>query len=170
MALQFRNTKGDLQVNEWGYKSHCAIAKLIYVYEGIEKEHPKSSRHYLVNTYYFSGIYAGEAGNAALWDEVYHYLKETYDMDYVKKIFLNGDGGNWIKAGKKRISGITYVLDGFHLQQYLIRATSHLLDSAEDARWELTEAMKAGTKEDLKSIFARIYNVTETEAGIKRVQ
>lgn len=170
VALQFRNTKGDLQVNEWGYKSNCAIAKLIYVYEGIEKEHPKSSRHYLVNTYYFSGIYAGEAGNAALWDEVYHYLEETYDLDYVEKIFLNGDGGNWIKAGKKRISGITYVLDGFHLQQYLIRATSHLLDSAEDARRELTEAMKAGTKEDLKSIFARIYNVTETEAGIKRVQ
>lgn len=170
VALQFQKAKGDLQVNEWGRKSNCAIAKLVYVYEGIEKEHPKSRRHHLVNTHYFSGLYAGEDGNAALWDEVYRYLEEAYDLDYVEKIFLNGDGGNWIKAGKKRISGITYVLDGFHIQQYLIRATSHLSGSAEDARRELKEAMKAGTKEKLKSIFARIYNATETEAGMKRVQ
>lgn len=170
VALQFQNTKGDLEINEYGKKSNCAIAKLVYVYEGVEKEHPKSKRHRLVNTYYFSGIYAGEKGNAALWDEVYHYLEETYDLDYVEKIFLNGDGGQWIKAGKKRISGITYVLDGFHLQQYLIRATSHLLDSAEDTREELTETMKAGTKKDLKAIFARIYNMTETETGMERVQ
>ncbi len=146
VALQFQNKKGNLQVNEQGYKSNCAMAKLVYVYEGIEKEHPKSRRHRLVNTYYFSGIYAGESGNAALWDEVYHYLEETYDLDHVEKIFLNGDGGNWIKAGKKKISGITYVLDEFHIQQYLSRATSHLLDRTEDIRRELTEAMRSGTK------------------------
>lgn len=170
VALQFQKAKGDLQVNEWGRKSNCAIAKLVYVYEGIEKEHPKSKRHHLVNTHYFSGTYAGEEGNAAIWDEVYRYLEETYDLDYVEKIFLNGDGGNWIKAGKKRISGITYVLDEFHIQQYLIRATSHLLDSADDIRKELTEAMKTGTKKDLGVIFTQIYNETETEAGKKRVQ
>lgn len=64
--------KGEnLQVNEQGCKSNCAIAKLVYVYEGIEKEHPKRRRHHLVNAHYFSGVYAGESGNAALWDEVY---------------------------------------------------------------------------------------------------
>lgn len=170
VALQFQNEKGDLQVNEWGRKSNCAIAKLIYVYEGIEKEHPKSRRHHLVNTYYFSGLYAGETGNAALWDEVYHYLEEHYDLDYVEKIFLNGDGGKWIKGAKRRISGITYVLDEFHIQQYLMRATSHLLDRTESIRGELMEVMKTGTKEDLKGIFARIYDATETDAGVKRVQ
>ncbi len=170
VALQFQNEKGDLQVNKQGCKSNCAIAKLVYVYEGIEKEHPKSKRHRLVNTYYFSGIYAGESGNAALWDEVYHYLEDTYDLDHVEKIFLNGDGGNWIKAGKKKISGITYVLDGFHLQQYLMRATSHLLESAGDTRRELNEAMRSGTKKDLKNIFAGIYSITKSETGKERVK
>lgn len=170
VALQFQNKKGDLQVNEWGRKSNCAIAKLIYVYEGVEKEHPKSKRHRLINTHYFSGTYAGADGNAALWDEVYRYLEETYDLDYVERIFLNGDGGNWIKSGKKRISGITFVLDEFHIQKYLLKATSHLLNSAEDARRELKEAMKSGKKNDLKEIFARIYNVTDKETRRKRIK
>lgn len=137
VALQFRNEKGELAVNEWGCKSNCVIAKLVYVYEGIEKEYPKSKRHRLANVYYFSGTYPGREGNASLWDEVYQYLDSIYGLGHVEKIFRNGDGGGWIKAGKKRISGVTYVLDEFHIQEYLIRATSHLLDSADVARKEL---------------------------------
>ena len=70
---------------------------------GIEKENPKSMRHRLVNPYYFSGTYNGEEGNSRLWEAVYAYIEQNYDLDHVKKIFLNGDGGSWIKAGKKKI-------------------------------------------------------------------
>jgi hypothetical protein len=46
ISLQFRNEKGDLVVSDNGYKNNGMITKLVYVYEGIEKESPKSTRHY----------------------------------------------------------------------------------------------------------------------------
>lgn len=50
----------------------------------------------------------------------------------------------------KRIAGITYVLDEFHLEKYLIKLTSHMKDSREDALDELRTAIRSKTKQDLK--------------------
>lgn len=170
VALQFQNRKGDLKKNEWNRKNNCLITKLVYVYEGIEKEHPKSRRHRLVEPHYFSGTYAGEKGNRELWEEVYAYIEKNYDLEHIKKIFLNGDGGAWIKAGKEKIAGITYVLDEFHIKQYLIRSTSHLMDSKQEVREKMLKIMKSGTKKELQEIFVRIQNATESEAGKRRVK
>lgn len=128
VSLQFREKKGDLRENEKHRKNNCLITKLVYVHEGIEKEAPKSKRHKLINPYYFSGVSHGEENNQ-FWDEIYNYLAAHYELDKVKKIYLNSDGGSWIKSGMKRISGITYVLDEFHLEKYLTKLTSHMKDS-----------------------------------------
>ena len=108
VSLQFHEKKGDLTKSENNRKDNCAIAKLVYVYEGIEKEAPESRRHKLVNPYYFCQGCDGD-GNQMFWDEIYRYLDNHYDLGKVKKIYLNADGGAWIKAGKNRIEGITYV-------------------------------------------------------------
>ena len=79
VSLQFKEKKGDLEVRENNWKNNCVLAKLVYVYEGIEPESPKSKRHRLVNPHYFSGVYDG-ADNAKLWDEVYAYLDSHYDL------------------------------------------------------------------------------------------
>jgi len=42
---------------------------------------------------------------------------------------LNLDGGDLIKAGMKRIAGVTYVLYEFHLEKYLTKLTGHMKDS-----------------------------------------
>jgi hypothetical protein len=76
------------------------INKLIYVHEGIEKDAPKSKRHHLVNAHYFCGAYEGKA-NSELWDEVYTYIDNNYDISSIKRIYLGADGGAWIKAGGK---------------------------------------------------------------------
>lgn len=125
VSLQFRNEKGDLTENENHQKNNCLITKLAYIYEGIENESPKSKRHRLVNPYYFCGVNAGEE-NLKFWDEIYEYIDNHYELGKVKKIYLNSDGGGWIKAGMKRISGITHVLDEFHLEKYLTKLTSHM--------------------------------------------
>ena len=122
VSLQFKEKKGDLEIGENHRKNNCVLAKLVYVYEGIEPEAPRSKRNKLVNPRYFSGVYDG-ADNAKLWDEVYAYLDSHYDLEKVKKIYLNADGGSWIQSGKKRIAGITNVLDEFHLQKYLLKMT-----------------------------------------------
>ena len=50
----------------------------------------------------------------------------------------------------KRIAGITYVLDEFHLEKYLIKLTSHMKDSREDALDELRTAIRRKTKQILR--------------------
>lgn len=104
VSLQFKEKKGDLETGENNWKNNCVLAKLVYVYEGIEPESPKSKRHKLVNPHYFSGVYDG-ADNAKLWDEVYAYLDSHYDLKKVKKIYLNADGGTWIQSGKRGLQG-----------------------------------------------------------------
>ena len=168
ISLQYNEEKGDLIKNKNNRKNNCLLSKIVYVYEGIEKESPRSKRNKLINPHYFCGNYPGEENNV-LWDRVYDYICCNYDVDNIKKIYLNGDGGAWIKAGKSRLARITYVMDGFHLNKYMIRATSHLLDSAEDARCEIRHAIKVGTKKDFEEVMEKILRVTEGDTVIERV-
>lgn len=168
VSLQFREKKGDLQKNENYQKNNCLITKLVYIHEGIEKEAAKSSRHKLINPYYFCGVSRGE-GNNVFWDEIYAYLEKNYDLAKVKKIYLNADGGSWIKSGMKRMAGITYVLDEFHLEKYLTKLTSHMKDSRADACNELRSAIRSRTKKDFEEIVKRLKFCLEDETGLKRI-
>ena len=154
--------------NENHQKNNCLLTKLVYVHEGIEKEAPKSKRNKLLNPYYFCGISHSE-DNASFWDEVYEYIDNHYDLNKVKKIYLNADGGSWIKTGMKRIAGITYVLDEFHLEKYLTKLTSHMKDSREDAADELRNAIRSKTKKDFEEIVGRLEGYLENETGRKRM-
>lgn len=88
----------------------------------------------------------------------------------MKKIYLNADGGTWIQSGKKRIAGITSVLDEFHLQKYLLKMTGHMKDSADDARKELCDAIKSGTRSDFQEIVKRLKACAETESAENRIE
>lgn len=169
VALQFKDKKGDLVVSENGKKANCQIAKIVYVYEGVEPEAPQSKRHKLVNPYYFCRVCEGKE-NAEFWDEIYEYIENHYDVKQIKKIYLNSDGGSWIMAGKRRMAGICHVLDGFHLEKYMLKLTGHLLDSAEDARDEIYHAIKYQSQADFCEIVERLLNIAKTNATIKRIQ
>ena len=101
---------------------------------------------------------------------MYEYLEKTYDLEKVKKIYLNADGGGWIQAGKELSAQITYVLDEFHLKKYLLKLTGHMMDSAEDARKELCSAIKDGTKADFKRVVKRITGYARTENEQRRIK
>lgn len=168
VALQYQEKKGDLVRGANHQKNNCALAKLVYVYEGIEPEVPRSKRNRLINVHYFSGTYRGKE-NGALWDEVYRYIESHYELDKVKKIYLNADGGSWIEAGVKRLRGVTKVLDEFHLRKYLLKMISHMKDSAEDANKELCREIRRGTKEGFDQVVERLMDCTENERSRKRI-
>lgn len=166
-SLQFQEKKGDIETDSRGHKKNGAITKLIYVYEGVEREAPKSKRHRLINPHYFC---RGECDNNALWDEVYAYIEANYDVENIKQIYLNSDGGGWIKAGYKRLHGIEYVLDEFHMSKYLLKMTSHMLDSQEDARKELCRIIKSETKEKFQEMTERLTEYTESESVKEKIR
>lgn len=169
VSLQFRERKGDLTENGNHQKNNCLITKLVYVYEGVENESPKGKRHRLVNPYYFCGVHTGEE-NKKFWDEIYRYLDSHYDLGCVKKIYVNSDGGSWIKAGMKQIAGITHVLDEFHLEKYLTKLTSHMKDSREDAAEELRTAIRSKTKKDFEEIVDRLEGYLDGDKGLERME
>jgi len=169
VSLQFREKKGDLRVIGENQKNNCLITKLVYVYEGIENESPKSKRHKLIEPYYFCRVCNGK-DNDSFWDEIYKYLNDNYDLSKVKKIYLNSDGGSWIKSGMKRIEGITYVLDEYHIEKYLMKLTSHMLDSQSDARDELRYVIRKKTKTEFNELVDRLETYLKDDTGMKRME
>ena len=166
VSLQYLEKKGDIEKP----RSNTSMPKIAYVYEGIEPEAPRSERFKLMNPKYFGGLYEGSKGVEMFWREIYDYISATYDLNAIKHIYINGDGAAWIKSGRKWISGATFVLDKFHMQKYIIAATSHLLDSAGDARSELYHAIHKKAKWMAIDTFEKILNVTESESGRRKVE
>lgn len=166
VSLQYLEKKGDIVKP----KSNTSMPKIAYVYEGVEPDAPKSKRYQLMNPKYFGGVYEGSKGVEQFWREIYDYIYTTYDIAKIKQIYINGDGASWIKSGRKWIAGSTFVLDKFHMQKYIIAATSHLFDSAVDARSELYHAIHKKAKWMAIGTFEKILNVTESESGRRKVE
>ena len=164
IALQYRDTKGDLIRTGKGQKNNGAITKLIYVHEGVEPEAPKSKRHRLIRPFYFCRT-AGGCPNDELWDSVYRYMDDNYDLTKVRKIYMSSDGGGWIKSGMRRISGIVHVLDRFHLEKHLTKLISHMGDSSDDARRELYRILYKGTKAQFLELCGELKGYYPEAAG-----
>ena len=169
VPLQFFTTKGDITTDERGRKYNNIPVKLVYVYEGIKPVAPKSNRFELINPHYFSGVYEGK-NNAVLWDEVAEYIEENYDTENIEKIYLNADGGSWIKGWKSSIHGLTTVLDEYHINNYLTKMTNHLWDSRDDARDILREIIRNGTKAEFLENAESLKEYTDDEKTVKRIE
>lgn len=167
-ALQFQEKKGDLEISENGRKKNGAITKLVYVYEGVTTEAPGSKRNRLINTRYF--CCGSDESNKEFWARVRRYVQATYDMESIKKIYINSDGGAWIKEGMNQLGTIEYVLDEFHLSKYVLKITSHMLDSQEDAKVEVCKIIRDGTKKEFDEIVERLEGCAKTESQLKRIQ
>ena len=86
--------------------------RLAVVYDSIIKD---GKRTKLCNKKHFGGVYKGKIDD--LWEEVLTYIENTYVLEKVKKIFILGDGANWIKTGLDWIPNSINVLDKFHLMK-----------------------------------------------------
>lgn len=163
VALQYLEKKGDrkkAQIN-------TVMPKLIYVYEGISSENGRSK---LINKRYFGGVYEGGKGIEELWKEVSAYIEASYDTEKLEKIYINGDGAAWIRSGQRFLDKGKFVLDRFHMHKYILRATGHLKDSAEDARGEIYCAIHRQSKKGAKEAFEKILFITQEEGKRKTVE
>ena len=93
-------------------------------------------------------------------------------MGQLEKIYINGDGGAWMEEGKKGIAGVVVTMDEFHLQKYLTKITSHLMDSRFDAISELRKIIMHKNKKEFNDYvdYVKSYlreNDVKTEEGIE---
>lgn len=164
VSLQYLEKKGDIKKP----RTNTVMPRLAYVYEGIDTE--ENGRPKLINVKYFGGIYDGANGVQDFWREVDEYINSAYDTDRIKRIYINGDGAAWIKAGTNAVPKSRFVLDKFHMHKYITTATAHLGDSAEDARSEIYRAIHKTGKRACEEVFNQIINVTDSETKRKAVE
>lgn len=125
------------QHGRWSGENKGFISRLAYIYE-YKQENPKvKGRRELVNTYYFSGLYGGNGGVRAFWEEVQGYIEATYDPDELEQVFISGDGAAWISSGVLYVDRSLYCVDKFHMAKYINAAANQMLDEAEEAKANL---------------------------------
>lgn len=84
--------------------------RIIVVYDDIMSS---GKRVELKNKRHLGGLYKSKIDD--LWEEVVTYLGENYDLEYVKRVFISGDGASWIKTGLTWINKSINILDRFHM-------------------------------------------------------
>ena len=138
----------------------CAMPRLAYVHEGINH---LSKRNELINPYYIGGL-KGKADE--FWEEVYEYIKNNYDLNSIKRIYLSGDGATWIKSGLEYLPKSKFVLDKYHMNKYVLKATTH----AKEYRARLWWSLNTAQKETFVKYMNKIKEAAETEAKIKEIE
>ena len=83
------------------------IVPLISVYEGIEKV--GKGRHLCRNVFHYSE----EKFTEDFWDNAVNELEKRYDLSRTR-VYLHGDGAEWIKQGLESFKDSVFVLDGYH--------------------------------------------------------
>ena len=145
------------------------INKLIYVYEGIENESPISERKRLINPHYFGGISVKECDNSMLWEEVNNYIAEAYEIDKIKMIYINGDGARWIKNGVYHFKRAKFVMDKFHITEYINRMTNHLEDSQDEAKAEIYRLLYKHNFDAYEEFIGKLYNTSTNSITLKNI-
>ena len=110
--------------------------RLVYVHEGSVSVGKK--RQKLLGKKYFT--FMPGTKTEEIWNTVWHYLDDTYNLEKTEHIFISGDGASWIKAGAEYIPDCRYVMDGFHLRKAIFRAAG----ADNDNRKVLTQAIWDG--------------------------
>ena len=115
--------------------------RLIIVYDSIIA---KGKRIELKNKRHFGGIYSKKIDD--LWEEVMTYIENNYDTEYLEKVYISGDGANWIKTGLEWIIKGIYVLDEFHMKKAVNgivgRITKRDKEEKEQQKKELRTALR----------------------------
>lgn len=171
IALQFLEEKGDVKRSEKGHKNNGCLVKLVYVYEGSEEESETNHRRRLNNVHYLGGIYEGRKGNQELWEEVNAYIESHYELEEDGHILINGDGGSWIRRGKEVLGKqAVLLLDGFHQEKYIRKASGHMGEQKEAIREQMKQAAREADRKEMEKLFETLEQEATTEEVKKRVE
>lgn len=133
---------------------------LAYVHEGyVDKSTPRKK---LKNARYFSGMYKN---GDDFWIEVANYIEENYDTDYLKTVYLSGDGAAWIKQGRHWLPKVKIVLDRYHLNKYIISATGNV----PEMRGDIWRSIHKKDLKGVKDVFNDIRICADTLQRVEQI-
>ena len=130
------------------------ILPLITVTEGMKKE--STSRNRTIRPVRFVDE---EFEPKRLWESVSGYIAKTYDLDALEKIYVHGDGGNWIGRGLEEYVQKVDVMDGYHLEKRLREISKEFPNQRVNHR--LTEAILNNDQLKAKVILTDLWKNSE---------
>ena len=128
-------------------KKSGMIGKLLYLYEGREE---KNGRRELTNVFYLGGLYAGSVENHKLFRRMQKYIETNYETKYLKRVYVGGDCGAWIKAGVSDIDKGVMVMDKYHLMKYINKAAGQMPDDTNEVKGRLWKALYKGKRKKFR--------------------
>lgn len=140
------------QHGRWNEKKDNSsfISKLAYVYEYKKESEKCKDKKELVNTFYFSGVYDNTKGVEKFWNNVEKFICNNYEIEDIEKVYISGDGANWIKSGTDYVSKSVFCADKFHLMKYINKASNQMLDESEIAKSEIYRLLYKRKRKRLK--------------------
>lgn len=135
--------------------------------------------------FYLGGLYSGSVENHRLFQRMQKYIETNYETKYLKRVYISGDGGAWIKAGVDDIDKGVLVMDKYHLMKYINKAANQMAEGADEVKGRLWKTLYKGKKKKfLKTLKAvekcirnqkavgecREYVINNWESAVMRMQ
>lgn len=136
-----------------------SIVPLISIHEGIER---KGKRGSCRNIHHISS-YGKNIED--LWLEAVNWIDENYDIENIERTYLHGDGALWIKNGLNWLPKSKMVLDKYHINQAVTKATGR----QPEYRKDIYMALEEGDKKRFKEIISEMLKKAETEKEKERI-
>jgi hypothetical protein len=137
-----------------------AVVPLISVYEGIRRI---GGRGQCINPHHISS-YGKEPEE--LWLEAANWIYSEYDVNFLERIYLHGDGAQWIKVGLDWLPKAKLVLDKYHLNKSILQATG----GHPERRREIYAAIRIGDLKSFKRSVSELIKNTKSEKEQKKIK
>jgi hypothetical protein len=138
------------------------VVPLVTVTEGTS---PVSERrNKTINPMHFSD---GDLDPKAVWKSVEGYIEQAYNVEAVEKIYVHGDGGNWISKGLECFAQTVHAMDGYHFYKAL-RGVSKILPKR-NIRVALINALKHNDRDRADEYIQDLLNSPLSEKERKHI-
>ena len=131
---------------------------LITVYEGVRWV--CKGRYECINPRHFS-CYGEKIED--LWLKVSSWIYENYEG--CEKIYIHGDGASWIRSGLGHLPKAVFVLDEYHQNKVLMRATG----AQPGLREEIRRSLRSCDKKEFYRLIKELKSNVKTENELIRI-
>lgn len=129
--------------------------RLVYVHEGNVSD---TKRAKLGHVRYLTWPIGGDTDD--MWETVATYIEEQYDTDKLQRIWLSGDGAEWIKTGSEWLPKCTLLLDKYHQNKRFMSLTAQ----TPYMRGHGHNVLKNGTIAQMNSVYEHAVEKADTQS------
>lgn len=103
-----------------------------------------------------------------LWNSVEGYIGKAYDIERIEKIYVHGDGGQWIRNGLENIAQTVHVMDGYHLEKALKKISRTF--PGKNVSQRLNNAIRSNDRKKADRVLQSLYDEAEKPAQIDAIR